>query len=96
IPLFPSNNVKLLFTLKRRQFLIRLAFALTINKFQGQTIPRVGLYLSEHVFTHGQLYIAFSHAQSQHNIKVLVKNANVPSTQGTFTCNIVYKEILQD
>ncbi|CAG8673974.1 1670_t:CDS:2, partial [Scutellospora calospora] len=73
IPLIPPENVKLPFTLKRKQFPVRPAFALTINKSQDQTIPRVGLYLPEHVFTHGQLYVAFSRAKSQHDIKILVK-----------------------
>jgi ATP-dependent DNA helicase PIF1 len=30
-----------------------LSFAMTINKAQGQTIPNVGIYLPELVFSHG-------------------------------------------
>ncbi|CAG8795046.1 15090_t:CDS:2, partial [Gigaspora margarita] len=59
IVLEPSNT-ELPFKLQRRQFPIKLAFALTINKAQGQTIPNLGLYLPEPVFTHGQLYVALS------------------------------------
>jgi hypothetical protein len=33
---------------------------MTINKVQGQTMKTVGIYLLEHVFTHGQLYVALS------------------------------------
>ncbi len=33
------------FKLKRRQFPVRLAFAMTINKAQGQTMQRMGLFL---------------------------------------------------
>ncbi|ETV63994.1 hypothetical protein H257_19069 [Aphanomyces astaci] len=33
------------FKLKRRQFAVKLAFAMTINKSQGQTLSRVGLIL---------------------------------------------------
>ncbi|CAG8716218.1 1973_t:CDS:1 [Gigaspora margarita] len=96
IPLIPSENIKLPFILKRRQFSIRLAFALTINKSQGQTISCIGVYLPEHVFTHGQLYIAFSRAKSQRDIKVLVKNGKISGKQGTFMCNVIYKEILEN
>ncbi|XBI06179.1 hypothetical protein VPH35_134225 [Triticum aestivum] len=60
IPLSPSEDISLSFKLKRKQFPIRLSFAMTINKAQGQTIPNVGIYLPEPVFSHGQLYIALS------------------------------------
>ncbi|KAK9988698.1 hypothetical protein SO802_028937 [Lithocarpus litseifolius] len=55
IPLKTTENVHLPFVMIRRQFPIRLSFALTINKAQGQTIPNVGIYLPDHVFSHGQL-----------------------------------------
>jgi len=87
------SNIDLPFQLVRRQFPIRLAFAMTINKAQGQTIPYMGLYLPYPVFAHGQLYVALSRVQSKNNIKILVKNGKVDDEIGTFTKNIVYKEI---
>ena len=33
---------------------------MTINKAQGQTLERAGIYLPEPCFTHGQLYVAAS------------------------------------
>ena len=33
---------------------------MTINKSQGQSLKRAGLYLPDVCFTHGQLYVAFS------------------------------------
>ncbi|EFX76671.1 hypothetical protein DAPPUDRAFT_36793, partial [Daphnia pulex] len=61
------------FKLKRLQFPVLLAFAMTINKSQGQTFDRVGIYLPEPVFSHGQLYVAFSRATSREGVKVVVK-----------------------
>ena len=55
LDLTPSDT-ELPFKLKRRQFPIIPAFAMTINKSQGQTFEHVGIYLDKPVFTHGQLY----------------------------------------
>jgi hypothetical protein len=53
----------------RREFPLRLCFAMTINKSQGQTFSgRVGIYLKKDVFAHGHLYIAISRATSPRNI----------------------------
>jgi hypothetical protein len=40
------------FTLRRWQFPLRSAFAMTINKAQGQTLQTVGVYLPKLVFCH--------------------------------------------
>jgi len=44
------------FKFQRRQFPISLCFAMTINKIQGQTLNKVGLYLPRPMFTHGVLF----------------------------------------
>lgn len=44
IDLTPSDST-LPFSFTRRQFPIRIAFAMTINKAQGQTLDKVGLCL---------------------------------------------------
>jgi ATP-dependent exoDNAse (exonuclease V) alpha subunit len=47
---------------RRLQFPIKLAFALTINKSQGQSLNVVGVDLDKEVFEQGQLYVALSRA----------------------------------
>ena len=79
---------------KRTQFLLRLCFAMTINKAQGQTLDYVGLYLREPVFSHGQLYVALSRARTASNIKVLIQPPHGQRQSTNFTRNVVYQEVL--
>ncbi|XP_062217825.1 uncharacterized protein LOC133918083 [Phragmites australis] len=99
IPLCPSDDEMFPFQFKRKQFPIRLSFAMTVNKAQGQTIPNVGIYLPEPVFSHGQLYVALSRATARANIRILVvpaddKKKKCSKQSGTYTKNIVYREVL--
>ena len=61
IELSPSDSL-LPFKLSRRRFPIKLCFAMTINKAQGQITNNLGVYLPQPVFLHGQLYVALSRA----------------------------------
>ena len=81
----------------RRQFPIRLAYAITIDKSQGQTFDRVGIYLERPVFSHGQLYVAFSRARGFPHIRVQVVPGEMQgSLDGiTYTENVVYRELLR-
>jgi ATP-dependent DNA helicase PIF1 len=60
LPRIPIILTDMLIQFKRLQFPIRLAFAVTINKYQGQTMSVFGLDLSTSCFLHGQLYVMCS------------------------------------
>ncbi len=78
------------FVLRRRQFPVRMAFAITINKSQGQTFNNVGVYLPSPVYSHGQLYVAISRVTSSANIKIF--NSQGPDR---YMQNVVYKKVLE-
>ena len=80
------------FTLQRRQFPIRVCYAMTINKCQGQTLNYVGVYLRDPVFTHGMLYVAVSRVTSREGLSMVIEDDNGAAT--ATTRNIVYDEIL--
>ncbi|XP_048498115.2 uncharacterized protein LOC125496639 [Beta vulgaris subsp. vulgaris] len=94
IPLKTAEDIRLPFEMVRKQFPVKLSFGLTINKSQGQTIPHVGIYLPDHVFSHGQLYVALSRGISENTTKITVDNGKIRGKEGVFTKNIVYKEVL--
>ena len=92
IPRLPlqSADTDLPFTLVRFQFPLRPCFAISMNKSQGQTLLRVGIFLPQSVFSHGQLYVALSRVKRRSDIHVLL-----PFTEGLpLTRNVVYKELL--
>ena len=88
------ESAGLSFVLIRTQFPVKLSFAITINKSQGQIIPNVGIYLPRHIFSHGQLYVALSRGVSQASTKILIKEGHLEGEDGNFAKNVVYKNIL--
>ena len=84
-----TTETELPFILSRKQFPIRLAFAMTVNKAQGQSLQTVGMDLRTSAFAHGQFYVAVSRVT---NVRKLF--ALWASDQERKTENIVYPEVL--
>lgn len=84
IPMIPTDMP---FEFKRLQFPVRLAFAMTINKAQGQSLQVCGLNLENPCFTHGQLYVACSRVGKPSDLFVYTPDGK--------TKNIVYSKALQ-
>ncbi len=88
------------FQLTRRLFPLRLAYAMTYNKSQSQTLQKVLLNITSPPFSHGQLYVALSHVRDCNNIRFYVSEdqlmqPNISSTGFMPTVdNIVYEDVL--
>ncbi|ELU05664.1 hypothetical protein CAPTEDRAFT_145564 [Capitella teleta] len=84
IPLIPSDTP---FSFKRLQLPVKLSFAMTINKNQGQTLNLVFLNLEQPIFTHAQLYVGCSRVGISNNLYTLSPQTDIK--------NIAYQEALQ-
>ena len=85
IPRIPMAPTNMPFEFRRLQFPIRLSFAMSINKSQGQSLKVAGLHLQEPCFSHGQLYVGASRVGCKDNLFVYTPTGK--------TKNIVYKEV---
>ncbi|CAH2092097.1 unnamed protein product [Euphydryas editha] len=68
---------------------------MTINKSQEQTFDKIDLFLPNPVFTHGQLYVAFSRVRRFDDLKIQIINTTEQGLKGDkyLTKNVVYREI---
>ncbi len=55
---------------QRTQFPLQNAFALTVHKTQGLTLPHTTISLDEQMFANGQAYVAMSRAKSWQNLEI--------------------------
>jgi len=88
LPRIPTIPTDVPFEFKRLQFLVRLAFAMTINKAQGQSLQVCGLNLENPCFSHKQLYVACSRRVGK------TSDSFVYASDGKAK-NIVYPKALQ-
>jgi hypothetical protein len=69
---FTSSRNRRQFTLLRTQFPLRLAYAMTYNKSQGQTLNRLLLDVRDWCFAHGHLYVALSRIRCYMDIRFMM------------------------
>ncbi|KAK9724895.1 hypothetical protein RND81_05G106700 [Saponaria officinalis] len=90
------TDTKWPFTIKRRQFPIKVCFAMTINKSQGQTFEKVGVYLPKPIFSHGQLYVSVSRVTSHKGLRISIVTNNAEGVGSRKTKNVVYREMFSN
>ena len=89
-----KNDSKYPFILRRKQFSIKVCYAMTINKSHGQSFNYVGLYLPRPVFCHSQLYVALSRVKSPKRLKILIVEQDEKYAE--YIKNVVYNEIFNE
>ena len=94
-PLLTLSDSGLPFILKPRQFPVRPAFYITINKGQGQSLEIVCIFFTspEAIFSHGQLYVALSRVQNPSGLKIMVCGGQQSTGGGVLVKNVVYREV---
>ena len=84
---------------KRLQFPVVVAYYLTFNRAQGQSLDRCGLLLPQSVFSHGHLYVGLSRCGDPNNVFIYANQDEFEGLQhdlpndAAFTRNIVYSEV---
>lgn len=82
------------FTMTRIQFPLRLAYCMTYNKSQGQTLKKVLLDVIHWPFAHGHLYVALSRITDYENIRLFAAEKDQIDDKPV-VASICYPELLQ-
>ena len=101
IPTISKDTEASFVSFKRTQFPILVAYYMTLNRAQGQTLERAGMYLPTSVFSHGHLYVGFSRCGNPDNFSVYADQSEFENLQHlldknkTYTRNVVFDEIFR-
>ena len=77
------------FHMLRTQFPLRLAYAMTIDKSQGQSMNKVIVDIRNSSFSHGQSYVAFSRVRDANNVLIYCQS-NQKDDSCVYINNVVY------
>ena len=68
---------------------------MTINKSQGQSLNKIGIYLPQSVFIHGQLYVTMTRVKSYNGLQFALASPSENSMAMTsYINNVVFKSAL--
>ena len=81
------------FVLIRTQFPLRLAYAMTKNKSQGQSIPFTLNDIRHNPFSHGHLYVSMSRATDADSTAFFCNEDQI-FENGVVVANVVYQEMM--
>mmetsp|Transcript_26019 Transcript_26019/g.40008 ORF Transcript_26019/g.40008 Transcript_26019/m.40008 type:complete len:100 (-) Transcript_26019:44-343(-) len=94
------NDSKLGVPFIRRQYPILLAYYLTINRSQGQTLDVVGVELPTSVFMHGHVYVGYGRTGDPKGLHIYANQDEFDNIQDhltpdqTYVNNVVWPELL--
>ena len=97
-----KTKFRLSVKMTRRQFPLKLAYALTVNRCQGQQFDKVLFDIGTAPFAHGQLYVSISRVREGSNFRFYIDSENDneciytadDETLYPQTANVVYKKII--
>ena len=61
----------------RVAFPLKLCYAMTINKSQGQSFQQVLIDFSDDAFSHGHTYVSLSRARYFNKVRIIVRDDNI-------------------
>ena len=70
-----TKNDEFPFIMKHVQFPVKLAYVMTFQRAQGQSLDKCGILLNRSVWTHGQLYVAMSGCGAMSWVKIYANQA---------------------